>query len=40
MKRTVEELKIRIHQLEERDPVTNKYIINKLKRKVRAVEGR
>lgn len=33
MKRTIEELEIRIHQLEQRDPVSNQNIINKLKRR-------
>ena len=39
MKRTAEEYKIRIAQLQAKDPVTNKNIINKLKRRVRALEG-
>ena len=38
MKRTIEELEIRIHQLEKRDPVINKSIINKLKRRVEAMK--
>ena len=36
---TIEALKIRIHQLQQRDPVTNAKIINKLKRRVRALEN-
>ena len=35
---TIDSLKIRIHQLQQRDPVGNARIINKLKRKVRAME--
>jgi hypothetical protein len=35
---TIEALKIRIHTLQMRDPVGNMRIINKLKRKVRALE--
>ena len=38
MKRTIEELEIRIHQLEKRDSVINKNIINKLKRRVEAMK--
>lgn len=38
MKNTVEALKVRIHQLQQRDPVVNANIINKLKRRVRALE--
>lgn len=34
----IEALKIRIHTLQMRDPVGNMRIINKLKRKVRALE--
>lgn len=36
---TIDSLKIRIHQLQQRDPVGNARIINKLKRKVRAMEN-
>lgn len=36
---TIEALKIRIHTLQMRDPVGNMRIINKLKRKVRALEN-
>lgn len=35
---TIEALKIRIHSLQQRDPVGNLRIINKLKRRVRALE--
>ena len=38
MTRTIEYYKTRIHLLEERDSVGNSKIINKLKRKVRAME--
>lgn len=38
MTRTIEYYKTRIHLLEERDSVVNSKIINKLKRKVRAME--
>ena len=38
MKRTVEELNIRISKLEKKDPVGNKNIINKLKRRVEAMK--
>lgn len=37
---TIEALKIRIHSLQQRDPVGNLRIINKLKRRVRAMEGK
>lgn len=40
MNNTIEALKIRIHQLQERDPVTNANLINKLKRRVRALENK
>lgn len=36
---TINSLKIRIHQLQQRDPVGNARIINKLKRKVRSMEN-
>lgn len=39
MAQTIESLKVRIHKLEHRDFVSNQKIINKLKRKVRAMEG-
>ena len=35
----IEVLKIRINMLQNRDPVTNMRIINKLKRRVRALES-
>lgn len=38
MNNTIEALKIRIHKLQQRDPVVNANIINKLKRRVRALE--
>lgn len=40
MNNTIEALKIRIHQLQERDPVGNANLINKLKRRVRALENK
>jgi hypothetical protein len=39
MRNTVEALKIRIHSLQMKDPVGNMRIINKLKRRVRALEN-
>ena len=39
MKNTVEALKVRIHQLQQRDPVWNQYLIAKLQRRVRALEN-
>lgn len=36
---TIDTLNIRIHKLQQRDPVTNAKIINKLKRRVRALEN-
>lgn len=38
MNRTIEYFKVRLHKLEQRDPVGNSKIIRKLKRKVRALE--
>lgn len=38
MNNTIEALKIRIHMLQNRDPVGNARIINKLKRRVRILE--
>lgn len=38
MHNTIEALKIRIQLLQNRDPVGNMRIVNKLKRKVRALE--
>lgn len=37
---TIDALKIRIHTLHQRDPVGNMRIINKLKRRVRAIENK
>lgn len=39
MKPTIESLQVQIHKLEQRDAVMNRSIINKLKRKVRALEN-
>lgn len=36
---TIEALKVRIHNLQQRDPVGNARIINKLKRRVRSMEN-
>jgi hypothetical protein len=36
---TINALKVRINMLQNRDPVTNMRIINKLKRKLRALEN-
>jgi hypothetical protein len=38
MYNTIDALKVRIHKLQMRDPVVNAKIINKLKRRVRAME--
>lgn len=38
MNRTIEYFKVRLHKLEQRDPVVNRNIINKLRRKIRAME--
>lgn len=35
---TVDALKVRIHNLQQKDPVGNARIINKLKRRVRTME--
>ena len=40
MYNTIDALKVRIHNLQQRDPVGNVRIINKLKRKVRAMENK
>ena len=40
MTNTIDTLKIRIHKLQQRDPVVNANIINKLKRRVRALEAK
>jgi hypothetical protein len=37
---TIDALKVRIHSLQQRDPVGNIKIINKLKRKVRVMESK
>lgn len=37
---TVDALKIRIHQLQQRDPVGNAKIIRKLQRRVRTMESK
>ena len=36
---TIDALKVRIHNLQQRDPVTNARIIAKLKRRIRAMEN-
>ncbi len=38
MNNTIEALKVRIHKLQNRDPIGNMRLINKLKRRVRAME--
>lgn len=38
MTRTIESMRNRIHKLEQKDVVGNAKIINKLKRKIRALE--
>ena len=35
---TIDALKVRVHNLQQRDPVGNVRIINKLKRRIRAME--
>ena len=40
MNNTIEALKVRIHNLQMKDPVMNARIINKLKRRVRAMESK
>ena len=37
---TINALKVRIHNLQQRDPVVNAKIIAKLKRRVRAMENK
>lgn len=37
---TIDALKVRINNLQQRDPVGNARIINKLKRRVRAMESK
>lgn len=39
MYNTIEALKVRIHSLQQRDPVGNAKIIAKLKRKIRSMEN-
>ena len=38
MRHTIEVLKLRIHNLKQKDAVANKNIINKLERKIRKME--
>lgn len=38
MTNTIDALKIRIHKLQQKDPVGNSHIISKLQRKIRALE--
>lgn len=40
MTKTVEMLEARINLLEQRDPVANRNIINKIKREIRKLEGK
>ena len=40
MNNTIEQLKARIHLLQERDAVTNANIIRKLQRRIRALESK
>lgn len=40
MNNTINALNIRIHQLQQRDPVGNSKIIAKLKRRVRSMESK
>ena len=39
MANTIESYEVRIHKLQQRDPVGNKRLINKLKRRVRAMKS-
>ena len=39
MKQTINDLEIRIHKLQQKDPVGNANIINKLKRQLRAMKN-
>lgn len=39
MKPTINDLQIRIHKLQQKDPVMNAAIIAKLKRRIRALEN-
>ena len=40
MNNTIEALKIRMHKLQMKDPVMNANLINKLKRRIRAMENK
>ena len=40
MTNTIDVIKIRIHKLQQKDPVVNNTIIRKLQRRVRALEGK
>ena len=40
MNNTIEALKVRIHNLKQKDPVGNDKIIRKLQRKVRSMENK
>lgn len=40
MTNTIDTLKVRIHKLQQRDPVLNHNIISKLQRRVRALENK
>ena len=40
MYNTIDALKVRIHNLQMKDPVGNMRIINKLKRRIRAMENK
>lgn len=40
MYNTIEALKIRIHKLQQKDPVTNGNLIRKLQRRIRAMENK
>lgn len=39
MKPTIESLQIRIHKMQQKDPVGNAHLINKLKRRIRLLEN-
>lgn len=39
MNNTIDSLKVRIHKLQQRDPVVNAKIIAKLKRRIRVLEN-
>ena len=40
MNNTIDMLKIRIHKLQQKDPVGNAHIISKIQRKIRALEAK